>query len=77
MLFSIHRAELLPQFSLHLTNQQGSPCCHKFLTITYIYHSKVTPTSTFHAEKIAEVNLLYVFSRPGRSQGPLYKHLRD
>ena len=42
-------------------DQQGSPCCHIFLTVIPSCHSKVIPIGTLHAEKIAEAVLLYVF----------------
>ena len=38
-----------------------SLCYHSFVTVTQSYHSKVTPISALHAEKIAEAVLLYVF----------------
>ena len=38
--------------------QQWSPFCHKFLTVTPSYHSKVTPIGALHAKKIAEPVLL-------------------
>ena len=41
-------------------DQQGSPCCHNFLTITKSYHSTVTLICTFHAEKITVALLLSV-----------------
>ena len=41
--------------------EQGSPWYHKVLTIIPSYFSKVTPIGALHAEKIAEIILLYVF----------------
>ena len=46
---------------LHPIDQQGSHCCHYFLTITESYHNKVTPIGLLHADQIAEVVLLCVF----------------
>ena len=40
-------------------NQQESPCCQNFMTVTQRNHSKVTPIGALHAEKIAEVVSLY------------------
>ena len=45
-------------------NQQGFPCCHNFLTVIPNYHSKVTPISGFHAEKIAKAVLCQLGSTP-------------
>ena len=42
-------------------NQQGSPCCLKFLVVISSYHSTVTPISALYVEKIAETVFLYVF----------------
>ena len=35
-------------------NQKGLPCCHDFLIVTPICHSKLTHISRLHGEKIAE-----------------------
>ena len=41
---------------------QVSPYYHSFLTVPQSYHSKVTPpVGAWHAQKIAEAALLYVF----------------
>ena len=55
------KAKLLQQFSLHPMDQQESPCCHNFLTVTQSYHSSVTPVGTLHVEKISASFLLYIF----------------
>ena len=41
-------------------DQQGSPCCHIFLTVTSSYHNKVTSISALQAEQIDEAVLIYV-----------------
>jgi hypothetical protein len=51
MLFAIHRAKLLQLFSPHPIDQQGSPCCPIFLTLTLSYHSMVTPIWALYAQK--------------------------
>ena len=61
MLFSIHTAKLLHLFPSHPLDEQGSPRCYTFLTVTLSYHSKVTPIGTLHVEKIAKAVLVYVF----------------
>ena len=38
-----------------------SPYVQSPLTVTQSYHSKVNPIGAFHAEKIAEVVMHYVF----------------
>ena len=48
-------------FSPHPLDQQWSPCCHNFLTVTASYHSKRTPICALHGKKIAEVVFLCVF----------------
>ena len=60
MLFKIRKAKLLQILSPYPMNQQESPYCHKFLTVTSSYHSKVTPIGAIYAEKIDEALLLYV-----------------
>ena len=60
MLFLIYGAKLLKLFSPYQIDQQGSPCCHNFMTVTQSYNSKVTPNGDLHAEKITEATLLYV-----------------
>ena len=52
--------KLLQLYSPDSMGQQVSPCYHGFLTVTQSYHSKMTPIGALHAEKIAQVVLLYV-----------------
>ena len=54
MLLQIHRAKLLQLFSPHPMDQQGSPCCHNFMTVSQSYHSKVTPIGELNAKKIVK-----------------------
>ena len=61
MLFYIHRKKLLQLFSPHPMDQQVSPCYYSCLTVSRSYHSKMTPISALHAEKIDDAVLLYVF----------------
>ena len=48
--------------SPHQIVQQGSPCCHNFLTVSPIYHSKVNPVGPLDGVKLGEAVLLYVFN---------------
>ena len=41
-------------------NQQGSPCCYNFLTVTPNYNSMVTPIGVLHGEKTPNAILPYV-----------------
>ena len=61
MLFFIHKVKLLQLFSIHPIDQQCSPCCHNYLTFTQSYQCKVNPIVALHAEKIADLVLLYGF----------------
>ena len=56
----IHRAELIELISLHPIDQQGSPCCHNFLTLTPSYHSKVTSIGASTAKHIAKALFQYL-----------------
>ena len=57
------KSKLLHLFSPHPTNQQGSPCCHNFLTVISSYHSNVTSIGPLHSKKLCETVLLYVFRK--------------
>ena len=59
-LFIIHRTQPIPPISPHPIDQQGSPCCPNFLTVTSSYHSKVNLVGELDAEKLAAAVLLYV-----------------
>ena len=61
MLFEIHSAKLIHKFRLHSMNQQGSPCCHNWLTVPPSYFSKVISIGALNADKIAEAVWLYAF----------------
>ena len=52
---------MLPLFSLHLNDQQVSPCYHIFLTVNQSYHSMKTPIAALHAKKTAQAVLPYIF----------------
>ena len=52
ILLKTHKAKLLQLFLLHPMKQQGSPCCHTFLTVNQSYHSKVATIVFLHAEKL-------------------------
>ena len=47
-------AKLLQPFPPHPMDQQRSPYCHTFLTVSLSYHSKVTPIGKLHTEIIAK-----------------------
>ena len=49
-------------FPLHLLDQQVYSCCHNLMTVIQSYNSKNTPSGKLHAVKIAEADLLYVFT---------------
>ena len=67
----MHIGKQLQLFFPHPTEQQGSFCCRTFLTVTQIYHSKVTPICTLHVEKIAEAVVLYVFTTAFPASPPI------
>ena len=41
-------------------DQQGSPCCHNFLTVIQSYHINMTIMDELHAEEIGEAIMLNV-----------------
>ena len=61
-LYLIHHIKLLQAFSKHAKDQHVFACNHSFLILIQNHGCKEILLSLYHAEKIADAVLLYVFN---------------